>query len=93
MADPDALLIAYDDQMRPADASNLPVGVHAEADGPVVRIVRQHRGFVSGPTDLGLAGEALDGLIARQRDFSPPEARPSSGRPVATTGPRTCLTG
>jgi len=64
-----ALLAAYDDQMRPAEASNLPVGAHSEADGPVIRIVGQHRGFVSGPPDLGLGGEALDALIARQRDF------------------------
>ncbi len=55
--------------MRPAEASNLPIGVHSEADGPVIRIVGQHRGFVSGPPDLGLGGEALDALIARQRDF------------------------
>ncbi len=29
----------------------------------------QHRGFVSGPADLGVGGTALDALIARQRDF------------------------
>ncbi len=29
------LLAAYDDQMRPAEAANLLVGVHSEADGPV----------------------------------------------------------
>jgi hypothetical protein len=36
---PDAasLLAAYDDQLRPAEATNLPPGVHAEVDGPIVR--------------------------------------------------------
>jgi GNAT superfamily N-acetyltransferase len=64
-----ALLHAYDSQLRPAETSDLPDGVHAEADGPVVRVVGWHRGFVSSPADLGLAGDALGSLIARQRDF------------------------
>ncbi len=34
-----AALLAYDDQVRPAETSNLPAGVHSEADGPVIRIV------------------------------------------------------
>jgi GNAT superfamily N-acetyltransferase len=35
-----------------------------------VRIVGQHRrGFISGPRDLGLDSEALDVLIAKQRNF------------------------
>jgi hypothetical protein len=64
------LLAVYDDQLRPAETTNLPPGVHAEQDGPIVRIVGQHhRGFVSGLRDLGLDGAALDALIARQRDF------------------------
>lgn len=70
MPDIATLLAAYDDQLRRAETTNLPPGAHAERDGPVVRVVGQHRrGFVCGPPDLGLAGEALDALIARQRDF------------------------
>ena len=65
-----SLLVAYDDQLRPAEMTNLPPGAHAERDGPIVRIVRQHRrGFISGPRDLGLDSEALDVLIAKQRNF------------------------
>jgi GNAT superfamily N-acetyltransferase len=65
-----ALLAAYDAQLRPAETANLPPGVVAEHDGPIVRIVGQHRrGFVSGPPDLGLDDTALAALIARQRDF------------------------
>jgi hypothetical protein len=68
---PDAasLLAAYDDQLRPAEATNLPPGVHAEVDGPIVRIVGQHRGFISSPSDLRIDGDELDALIARQRAF------------------------
>ncbi|MCT9080898.1 GNAT family N-acetyltransferase [Streptomyces fulvoviolaceus] len=62
------LLAAYDDQMRGAPP-NPPAGVTYEHDGPLLRIVGQFRGLVSGPRDLGVAGDALDGLIARQRDF------------------------
>jgi hypothetical protein len=63
------LLAAYDQQRRPAETTNLPAGVHAEADGPIVRIVGQHRGFIGSPPHLDLDGAALDALIARQRDF------------------------
>jgi GNAT superfamily N-acetyltransferase len=63
------LLAAYDTQLRAAEVSGLPAGVYAETDPPVTRIVGQHRGFVSGPADLGVDGAALDDLIARQRDF------------------------
>ncbi len=64
-----ALLAAYDDQVRPAETGNLAVGVRAEIDGPIVRIVGRHRGFVSAPFDLGIEGKALDALITRQRDY------------------------
>jgi GNAT superfamily N-acetyltransferase len=65
-----ALLAAYDDQLRAAETTNLPPGVVAERDGPIVRVVGQHRrGFVTGPPDLGLDGPVLDALIVRQRDF------------------------
>jgi GNAT superfamily N-acetyltransferase len=69
MPEPATLLATYDEQVRPAEATNLPPGVHAEADGPIVRLVGQHRGFVTGPRDLGLDGLVLDALIAQQRDF------------------------
>lgn len=62
------LLAAYDNQMRGA-APNPPAGVTYEKDGPLLRIVGETRGFVTGPRDLGLRGHALDELIARQRDF------------------------
>jgi hypothetical protein len=66
MADVGALLAAYDEQIRPSESRNLPPGVHAEGDGP---IVGQYRGFISAPADLALGGDQLDELIARQRDF------------------------
>ncbi|MBP2326762.1 GNAT superfamily N-acetyltransferase [Kibdelosporangium banguiense] len=70
MPDIATLLAAYDDQLRPAETTNLPPGAYAEPDGPIVRVVGQHRrGFVSGPRDLGIEGADLDALIARQRDF------------------------
>lgn len=69
MPDTASLLAAYDDQLRVAEVTNLPDGAHAEADGPIVRIVGPRRGFVSGPTDLGVDGAELAELIARQRDF------------------------
>jgi hypothetical protein len=62
-------LAAYDTQLRAAEVSGLPAGVYAEADPPITRIVGQHRGFVSGPADLGVDGPALEALIARQREF------------------------
>ncbi|MGW3496453.1 GNAT family N-acetyltransferase [Streptomyces sp. NPDC001020] len=68
MTDTEILLAAYDDQMRGAPPTP-PVGVTYEQDGPLLRIVGQFRGFVSGPRDLGVDGTELDRLIARQRDF------------------------
>lgn len=69
MPDVDPLLAAYDAQMRPAETANLPPGVYAEPDGPIVRVVGQHRGLISAPPDLHLDAAALDALIGRQRDF------------------------
>lgn len=63
-----ALLAAYDQQMRGAPPTP-PSGVTYEHDGPLLRIVGQHRGLVSGPQDLGVRGTELDRLIARQRDY------------------------
>jgi hypothetical protein len=69
VADPDALLAAYDGQMRMTEAAHLAPGVSAQRDGPVMRIVGQHRGFISSPSDLRVEEDELDALIARQRDF------------------------
>lgn len=63
------LLAAYDEHLRPAEVANLEAGAWAEADGPVFRIVTNHRGFISSPRDLGITGAGLDALITRQRDF------------------------
>ncbi|MGW4197969.1 GNAT family N-acetyltransferase [Streptomyces sp. NPDC005004] len=61
------LRTAYDTQLRgvtpPGDSARV------EKDGPVTRVVGWHRGFVTGPRDLGVHGAELDALIARQRDF------------------------
>jgi GNAT superfamily N-acetyltransferase len=40
-----------------------------EADGPLLRVVGQVRGFISAPRDTGARGADLDRLIARQRDY------------------------
>jgi len=64
----EALLAAYDEQMRGV-VPNPPAGVTHTQDGPVVRVTGEFRGFVSTPPYLGVEGEELDRLIARQRDF------------------------
>lgn len=70
VTDAAALLRAYDDQARPAEWTELEPGSTAHRDGPIHRVVGQsRRGFVSGPSDLGVTGVELDELIARQRDF------------------------
>jgi hypothetical protein len=68
VTDIDGLLAVYDEQMRGASPTP-PAGVRYEQDGPLLRIVGQYRGFVSGPNDLGVRGAELDRLIARQRDY------------------------
>lgn len=67
-SEPQTLLAAYDNQMRGTPPIP-PAGVTYEKDGPLLRIVGQFRGFVSGPHDLGVQGQELDELIVRQRDF------------------------
>lgn len=69
MPDPGQLLAAYDLQVRPAEHQRLPPGVHAEGDGPIVRVVGRHLGFISAPPRIDLSAAELDVLIARQRDF------------------------
>ncbi len=59
---------AYDAQLRGVTPPG--GGARLEKDGPLTRVVGWHRGFVTGPRDLGVYGEELDTLIARQRDFS-----------------------
>src|SRR4051794_21217479 len=65
----EALLVAYDTQLRARVPERLPRGVRAERDGPLVRILgSEHGGFV-GYGDLGgLDGPELDALIKRQID-------------------------
>jgi GNAT superfamily N-acetyltransferase len=67
VTDDEALLRAYDEQLR-ARRDEQP-GLTVEADGPLVRVAGQVRGFVDGPRDLGVTGAELDVLIARQQDF------------------------
>ena len=69
------LLAAYDQQMR-RESANLPRGVWHERDGPVVRVVGRHEGFISTPRDVGVRGADLDRLIARQRDYFAARAEP-----------------
>jgi hypothetical protein len=61
------MLAFYDAHMRGLP-DPLPAGVTAEPDGPLVRLVGGHRGFVAAPADPGVRGADLDALIARQRD-------------------------
>ncbi|MFI0966433.1 GNAT family N-acetyltransferase [Streptomyces sp. NPDC021080] len=61
------LRAAYDAQLRGVTPPG--GGVRVETDGPLTRVVGWHRGFVTGPRDLGVRGAELDVLIARQRDF------------------------
>jgi GNAT superfamily N-acetyltransferase len=68
VTDTDELLETFDRQARPEPATP-PAGTRYDRDGPVLRVVGWHQGFVSAPRDTGLRGEELDALIARQRDF------------------------
>lgn len=63
-----ALLAAFDEQARP-DPAQPPSSVSYEPDGPLLRVVGLHRGFISAPRDVGVRGPELDRLIARQRDY------------------------
>ncbi|MBW1599544.1 GNAT family N-acetyltransferase [Streptomyces sp. JJ38] len=62
------LRAAYDARLR-GWCAPLPSGAREERDGPLLRVVGLHEGFVIGPRDLGVRGEGLDRLIGRQRDF------------------------
>lgn len=66
---PDALLRAYDEQLRTEIPDPLPEGMEVEWDGPVVRMGGLDRGgFVTYRDVSHLPGPELDALIARQRD-------------------------
>src|SRR4051795_951168 len=65
----EALLVAYDTQLRARVPERLPPGVRAEHDGPLVRILgSEHGGFVGYGNLGGLDGPELDALIKRQID-------------------------
>jgi GNAT superfamily N-acetyltransferase len=70
VTEPDVLLAAYNAQLRAAVPDPLPAGVTVERDGPLVRLVGLDEGGFLTYRDLdGLAGDELDALIARQRDY------------------------
>jgi GNAT superfamily N-acetyltransferase len=67
LVDPAALLRAYDTQLRGRLAEELPKGVRAEPDGPLLRMIGDpHGGFIDYRDLAGLHGADLDELIARQ---------------------------
>ncbi|MBU2666634.1 GNAT family N-acetyltransferase [Actinoplanes bogorensis] len=68
MVDTAALLTAYDEHMRTPPGPG-PAGLTYEPDGPVIRVVGGHEGRIRAPRDLGLTGDEVDRLIARQRDY------------------------
>jgi GNAT superfamily N-acetyltransferase len=61
----DDLLAAYDEHLRGTGVPAL--GAWIEQDGPLLRVVGEHRGFVTGPRDL--SGHDVDALIAAQIAF------------------------
>jgi GNAT superfamily N-acetyltransferase len=67
--DPDALLAAYDAQLRYVAPDPLPAGASVEHDGPLMRILGlDSGGFLDYRDVSGLSSTELDALIARQRD-------------------------
>jgi hypothetical protein len=64
-----ALLAAYDEQTRARIPEVTPAGVVHEWDGPLLRTIGFHRGFVETTSDPRIRGAELDALIARQRDY------------------------
>ncbi|SDG77531.1 Acetyltransferase (GNAT) family protein [Lentzea fradiae] len=70
MTDPAALLHAFDHQARPAEWTSPDPEATVDRDGPVHRLAwPSRRGFVAGPPTLGITGQELAGLIARQQAF------------------------
>jgi hypothetical protein len=62
VVDAEALLHAYDEQMRGIGNPGRP-GLIIEHDGPVLRVAGQQRGLITAPRDLGVSGPELDALI------------------------------
>jgi GNAT superfamily N-acetyltransferase len=61
----DDLLAAYDEHLR---GTGVPAhGTRVERDGPLLRVVGEPRGFITGPRDL--TGHDVDALIAAQTAF------------------------
>jgi GNAT superfamily N-acetyltransferase len=69
MIDSSAMLAAYDDQMRRWVPADPPPQHHYEQLGPVLRVLGQHRGFISSDQNIGVQGAELDALIATHVDF------------------------
>ena len=69
MTSPDALLAAYDAQLRCHVPNTLPPGIRYERLGSVLRVAGRHQGFVETAPDVGMTGSALDDLIRQHRDF------------------------
>jgi GNAT superfamily N-acetyltransferase len=64
------LLRRYDEQLRAWIPPHPPAGWLIEHDGPLIRVADDdERGFVTYRDLAGLDGDALDRLIARQRDY------------------------
>ncbi|GAA4238475.1 GNAT family N-acetyltransferase [Actinomadura meridiana] len=61
----DDLLAAYDEHLRGTGV--LSSGAWLERDGPLLRVVGDHRGFITGPRDL--SSHDVDALIAAQIAF------------------------
>ncbi|TFC49832.1 N-acetyltransferase [Cryobacterium sp. TMT1-21] len=69
MTSREALLAAYDAQLRLRVPAEQPAGIRFELRGSVLRVVGWHQGFVETAREVGLTGSALDALIAGHRDF------------------------
>lgn len=68
--DVNTLRDAYDNQLRARVPDPVPAGVTVERDGPLLRILGlYHGGFLTYRDLDGLTGDALDELIARQRNL------------------------
>ena len=69
MRNRDALLSAYDAQLRLRVPTDLPPGIRYDLQGTVLRVTGRHQGFIEAGRDVGVTGAALDVLIAEHRDF------------------------
>jgi GNAT superfamily N-acetyltransferase len=69
MTNLDALLSAYDAQLRLRVPTDPAPGIRYDLQGAVLRVSGRHQGFVEAGRDVGVTGAALDALIAEHRDF------------------------